>query len=105
MFKDLSRKTVLSGNSALFLAEIEEVTKKTKYAIGYREHKRENRYTRNFALKHFLDNKESLIEPKNVIFSEYYNRLGENYKISAEMMSNIVIAKAYKDFLDEYNIF
>ena len=35
MFKNLSQKTILSGNSALFIAWIQDSTRNMRCAIGY----------------------------------------------------------------------
>lgn len=105
MFNELLKSPVLSANSALLLAEIEDATRNMKYPIGYRKHSRENRTTRNFALQHFLEKKEGVIEPKNIVFSKYFNFIDLNQQSSSEAMANIVIARVYEDFLNEYQIF
>ena len=105
MFSELLKKPILSGNSALFLAEIQDITKNMNYAIGYRNHSREIRTTRNFALQQLLSKKEGIIEPKNIVFSRYFDSITTRMEISTEEMANIVIAKAYEDFLNEYKVF
>lgn len=100
-FEEIRRRTILSGNSAMFLAEIKEYSKHIKGAVGYREHSREKRLTRNYALEDFLKSRESIIEPKNCVmnakFSEYFNS-----KLTSEQLANYVIAKCYEHFLLKY---
>lgn len=105
MFKDLSQKPVLSGNSAFFLAEIGDITKNMECYIGYRKHSREKRMNREFALAELLKNNESKIEPKNYIFSQYFDKFYMCKNYSAEKLANDVIANVYEDFINEYNIF
>lgn len=105
MFCELLKSPVLSANSAMFLAEIEDATRNMSYPIGYRNHSRENKSTRNFALQHFLEKKEGIIEPKNTVFSQYFNSFSLKQHITSETMANVVIAKAYEDFLNDNKIF
>lgn len=101
MFKEFDRKSCLSGNSAMFLAAIKDLTRNMEYDIGYREHKREVRKTRNYALDSILKVKNGVIEPKNVALSSYFN--GENVVSlkNMEEKANMVFATVFKDFLDE----
>lgn len=105
MFGELLKKPVLSGNSALFLAVIQDVTKNVKGLVGYRNHSREIRATRNFALNQFVNEREGIIEPKNVAFSKYFDDTIKNKGMTNESIANMAIAKAYEDFLNEYKIF
>lgn len=93
MFKDLSQKPILSGNSALFLAEIQDTTRNMRCAIGYREHNREKRHTRDFALQEILKEKSAIIEPRNTEFSKYFDTISDKERYSMEELANMVIAR------------
>ena len=72
-----------------------------KYKVGYREHKRETRKTRNYALESILKEKNGIIEPKNTVFSGYFNQKDVLRLSSMEEKANEVIALAFRDFLNE----
>ena len=101
MFSELSKKSCLSGNSAMFLAAIKDITRNMEYDVGYREHRREIRRTRNYALESILREKKGIIEPKNVIFSSYFNSKDVVKLDNMEEKANKVIATVFKDFLKE----
>lgn len=95
LFSSLNKQIVLSGNSAIFIASINNKINK-KGLVGYRNHKYP-RASRDFALNQLLINKESIIEPKNVIFNTYYDKININ---DNETKSNEVVAMAYSDFVN-----
>lgn len=101
VFNELNKKSCLSGNSAMFLAAIKDMTRNMKYKVGYREHKRETRKTRNYALESILKEKNGIIEPKNTVFSGYFNQKDVLRLSSMEEKANEVIALAFRDFLNE----
>jgi len=105
MFKELSKSPILSGNSALFIAQIQEAAKNMDGILGYRNHSRNVRLTRNFALQHILKEKKGIVEPKNTAFSKYFDLIENANEMSDEKVANIAIAKAYEDFLSEYKVF
>lgn len=101
IFSELDKKSCLSGNSAMFLAAIKDMTRNMDYEVGYRDHKREIRLTRNFALESILKNKKGIIEPKNIVFSSYFNNEDVIVLDNMDEKANKVIAAAFKDFLNE----
>ncbi len=101
MFGDLDKKSCLSGNSAMFLAAIKDMTRNMRYEVGYREHKREFRRTRNFELESILKARKGVIEPKNTAFNNYFNNTDIVMLKNMEEKANKVIATVYKDFLNE----
>lgn len=98
MFKELSRKPILSGNSAILLTQIQSAVRKCRCIIGYREHKRYVRPNRDHALSLML-NGDKIIEPKNVSFSKYFDSIDKAF--DTEQQANIAIANAYLDFIRE----
>lgn len=54
LFKDLSKRSVLSGNSAMLLSAIDTISEKENSIIGYRKHKY-SRQNRDLALKYLLE--------------------------------------------------
>lgn len=98
MFKELSNKPVLSGNSAILLAQINEFTRKSDCIYGYRNHSRQIRPSRDFALNIML-NKGEILEPKNIHFSKYFEKI--DMTLDSEAQANIAIANAYMDFISE----
>src|SRR5699024_9081699 len=95
LFSSLNKQIVLSGNSSMFIASIDH--KINQYGlVGYRNHKY-TRVSRDFALGQLLIGKESVIEPKNVIFNSYYDKININ---DNEAKANEVVALAYSDFLN-----
>lgn len=105
LFQDLSNKPVLSGNSATFLATIKDYMRNSDYAIGFRMHSRESRATRDFALRELIKDRKKIIEPKNSVFNNYFEKLEFKGNISMEKKANLVIAKAFEDFINEYDVF
>ena len=98
LFKDLSRRSVLSGNSAILLAAIGTISEKENSIIGYREHKY-SRQNRDLALKYILGEQEGIIEPKNAIFNCYYDLVDKN--MDTESKSNEVVSLAYRDYIKD----
>lgn len=96
IFKELARKPVLSGNSAILLAQIGHFGKANHCIVGYRNHNRYPRPNRNYALNQM--NNKKILEPSNNLFGHYFCK--ENSKLSIEEQANIAIAKAYRDFLN-----
>lgn len=95
LFSSLNKQIVLSGNSAMFIASIDHKINQNGL-VGYRNHKHP-RVSRDFALGQLLIGKESVIEPKNVIFNSYYDKININ---DNEAKANEVVALAYSDFLN-----
>ena len=94
--------------------EFEEKTEKQKYSFivhiveheGYGTlHQLVNplqiRRTRNYALDSILKVKKGILEPKNTIFSGYFNTENVIILENMEEKANEVIATAFKDFLNE----
>lgn len=106
LLKSLQLNSVLSGNSAVFLSQISNRNKNNNIIIGYREHKKFIRPNRDFSLNILLNNKESIIEPKNSKLNEYFNDCDET--LTEEERANIVYAKAYlkvmKDNIIDFEI-
>ena len=100
VFSELTRKPVLSGNSAMFIAQIQEASRKINGMIGYREHSKEKRQTRDFALNQLIYGRETIIEPKNIVLNQTFSQYA-NSTYSTEELANIVMAKAYEKFLKE----
>ena len=103
LFKSLSKSIILSGNSAVFLAqiqkEIEKIEKKSSCIIGYRNHKH-TRFSREVALKNILDNyTNTIIEPKNKLYNTYFDKFTKIE--NSEEKTNVVVASAYHDFIKE----
>lgn len=100
LFKSLSKSVVLSGNSAIFLAQIQiEIEKQKSCIIGYRNHKYA-RFSRDIAIKNILDRyNNTIIEPKNRLYNSYFDKFlkTENF----EERSNQVVASVYHDFIKE----
>lgn len=96
LYSDLRKKIVLSGNSAILLASIYNVSKDIDGLIGYRNHKH-SRQNRDFALSQILTQKEGIIEPKNINFNNYYDKV--NYFNNIEEKSNEVVALAYDEYI------
>lgn len=100
LFKSLSKSVVLSGNSAIFLAQIQiEIEKQTSCIIGYRNHKY-TRFSRDIAIKNILDNyANTIIEPKNRLYNSYFDNFLETD--NSEEKANRVVASVYHDFIKE----
>ena len=96
LFKDLGKRPVLSGNSAILLASIDALSIDKSNLLGYREHK-QSRYNRDEALNYILGNREGIIEPKNRNFNKYYDYVDSNMEL--EDKSNEVVALAYGDYI------
>ena len=98
LFKSLSSKAVLSGNSAFLLDSIrhriDELT-----IVGYRQHRRSIRPNREYALGILLNKYTSIIEPSNRIMSEQFDLIPSS--IGAEAKTNIVYAKTFRMYLAE----
>lgn len=96
LYRELSKKAIISGNSAMFLSSIAYLSNYDNSVIGYRHHKykRPNRET---ALKVILENKNSIIEPKNEYFNNYYDKI--NQIDNMEQKSNEVVALAFNDYV------
>ena len=92
LYNDLRRKTVLSGNSAVFIEQIKNRIS-SKAVIGYREHLREIRPNREFALNRIISNRNSVVEPRN---SELYN-LFDKYRNYGSV--DPIYAEAFNSFL------
>lgn len=99
---DLNKKIVLSGNSAVFLTQILNEVFYKDIIIAYREHSREPRPNRNYALNHLLSYCDGIIEPKNIGLNRYFEYVYENYDINnnTELIANIALAKAYENYLN-----
>lgn len=99
LLKSLKKSVALSGNSAIFLRQIEqEIRKKSFCTIGYRNHKI-SRIARDDAMKYILENyPNALIEPKNVLYNSYFDEFAG--QIYGEELANQVVLKVYLDFLN-----
>ncbi len=103
LYSELQKAPVLSGNSAFLLRQINSrISNRT--VIGYREHKRNIRPNRDFALVHLLQNKKTIIEPEitgfNLFFKKYLNE-SPNEKLSDEELANVVFSKAFLQFVTD----
>ena len=96
LFKELGRKAVLSGNSAMFLASISYLTSDIDKTIGYRNHKY-SRPNRDNALYEILKSNNGIIEPKNEDYNSYYDKVTSCNNM--EEKSNEVVALAFKDYI------
>lgn len=96
LYSDLRKKVVLSGNSAILLASIHNSSKEIDGLIGYRNHKH-IRQNRDFALSQILTQKQGIIEPKNINFNNYYDKVNQINNI--EEKSNEVVALAYDEYI------
>lgn len=98
LYAELSRRPVLSGNSGLLLHQISN--RIGNYTtVGYRVHKKRIRANREHALQMLLANRNSVLEPKNHEFTEYYQSLDPS--LSDEEKSNQAFAAGYRRFLLE----
>lgn len=95
---ELGQKSVLSGNSALLLYQI-GLRIGSHTIIGYRKHKIERRPNREYALKKLIQGHKTLLEPKNVVFNDYYTDLDK--ELTDEERGNIAFARGYSVFLND----
>ena len=96
LYAELGRRPVLSANSGLLIHQISNrIGDHT--TVGYRIHKNRIRANREHALKLLLKNRASIIEPKNHLFTEYYQTLDP--ALSDEEKSNQAFAAGYRRFL------
>lgn len=98
LFRSISKSIVLSGNSAIFLSQInEEIKQNSNYVIGYRKHKN-YRLSREVVMEKILiDNPDAIIEPKNNLYNSYFDKF--SYIANLEERSNNVVAASYRDFI------
>ena len=96
--KEMGRKSILSGNSALFLYQI-GLRIGSQTIVGYRKRKNHKRPNREIALNMLICGRETILEPKNTAFNQYYDDLDEN--LTDEQKANIAFAKGYTRFLKE----
>lgn len=96
LYRELERKAVLSGNSAMFLASILYLTNDIEKIVGYRNHKY-NRPNRDSALTEILKYNNGIIEPKNVDYNKYYDKT--SLCNNMEEKSNEVVALAFRDYI------
>lgn len=98
LLSDLQKRIVLSGNSAMFIASIQRASKNMFGIVGYRNHKY-SRISRDTALYYLLNEHEGIIEPKNIWYNHYYDKVLSIQE--SEAKSNEVVALAYQDFIQE----
>ena len=98
-FKSLRKSVVLSGNSAVFLRQIEqEIKKMNSCIIGYRNHKH-SRLARDDAMNSILSNPSNvIIEPKNNLYNSYFDKFCN--LMTGEELANQVVLDVYSDFLN-----
>lgn len=95
---EMERKSILSGNSALLLYQI-GLRIGPQTIVGYHKRRAEKRPTREFALNLLIRDRNTVIEPKNTAFNQYYAGLPEN--LTDEQKGNIAFAKGYRNFLQK----
>lgn len=100
IFSELTRKPILSGNSAMFIAQIQDASRKIDGMIGYRVHSKEKRQIRDFALSQMIYGRETIVEPKNTVLNQIFSEYAHSAS-STEELANVVMAKAYERFLKE----
>lgn len=96
---ELSKRQILSGNTALLLNEIADRISPNSI-IGYRPHTASKRGTWEIAIADFLEGRKIIIEPKICSFNNLYSDLSE--QLTPEEKTNIVYSIAYENFVQKY---
>lgn len=96
LFSNLLKLSVLSGNTAFFIKSI-NCRIGNNHIIGFRNHSREVRPNREYAIADIIKNKKTVIEPKNSQFNKLYQDVNTN---DVELKNNIVYAKGFNNLLN-----
>lgn len=94
---DLSKRPVLSGNSAILLKQISQRLP-SNIIVGYRQHNTYKRPNRDHALKLILSKRTNILEPAN---KEMYKFFKVNGKFSEEEKANMAYAAAYEKYISD----
>ena len=100
LINSIKRSITISGNSAVFLSQIQNAAcEESNSILGYRNHKH-YRLARQVALERLINSfSSSVVEPKNNIYNEYFDRFANIENI--EEKANEVAATVFHEFVKE----
>jgi len=99
LFDSLKYNSILSGNSAIFLLEIQRRLVGKKVTYGYREHKKHPRPNRDYEMSRIKEQYNCVLEPKNSQINSFFKNV--NQLSSDEEKANEVYAQAFLKFLTD----
>lgn len=99
LFNLLRDKTVVSTNSALFLAQINRRASFYDNAfIGYRKHNNNIRPNREYELNRIINSNPSVLEPENIYIKKKYLSIIPQEE---QQLDDVVFSEVFKEYLHD----